>query len=590
MSASVSAARLRTLTGIEHVSIPCCRNSCIAYTSVYVDLDNCPLCSEPRCNRRGVTIRTFDLIPITHRLRLQFANPARAKALREYPQSLQENPWDGVRDYWDGELHKEHKRKGFFADHRDIAFSLSTDGLQLFTVGQDSVWPILLVNLNLKPDERFKKHNLLLCGIIPGPNNPKDIHSFLRPIVDELKALAAGIENVYDAYTKETFTMRSHLVLVTADLPAIAKTMGISGHASYNHCRFCTIQGIHSANHIYCPLQTPEGWPETAAFNHDPDQLPLRDDATYRRVAAETLPHEAFNPNTRGRPEYGIAQYSMFYQLDTIDFPRSFPNDVMHLIFLNVVPNLFRWWSGEFLKKNEDDREYVDELAISRPMWRDIGKEMECSLRSIPASYGKSLRNIQKYHRSFKAEEWSNFLLHYSSVLLYGRLRQDLFEHYGKLVAAVDLAIDYEITTGNIRDIRRFLTDFVSDYEKLYYQYDELRIAACLATFHLLLHLHESISDCGPAWVFWQFPCERICGMLKPMVKNRSKANRNLSLGILYHEQFNHLPFATPSWKIPPLHRSLAPHHYTKDLDGHTIVSSILGGTPILRQKRLFTW
>jgi len=254
LNASVSAARLRTLTGITHVRILCCRNSCIAYTGVYADLENCPLCNEPRRNRRGVTIRTFDLIPITHRLRLQFANPARAKALREYPQSLQENTWDGVRDYWDGELHKEHKRKGFFADHRDIALSFSTDGLQLFTVGTDCVWPLLLVNLNLKPEERFKKHNLLLCGIIPGPNNPKDIHSFLRPIVDELKALATGIENVYDAYAKETFTMRSHLILVTADLPAIAKTMGISGHGSYNHCRFCTIQGIYSSSHIYCLL------------------------------------------------------------------------------------------------------------------------------------------------------------------------------------------------------------------------------------------------------------------------------------------------------------------------------------------------
>ena len=94
--------------------------------------------------------------------------------------------------------------RGFFTD---IMLGFSTDGLQLFTVGTDSVWPILLVNLNLKPKECFKKHNLLLCGIIPGPNNPKDIHSFLRPIVEELKALATGIENVYDAYTKEIFTM-----------------------------------------------------------------------------------------------------------------------------------------------------------------------------------------------------------------------------------------------------------------------------------------------------------------------------------------------------------------------------------------------
>ena len=217
------------------------------------------MCGEPRRNKKGFTIHTFDLIPIAHRLRLQFANSTRAKALQEYPQSLQDNPWDGVRDYWDGELHKELKSKGFFTDHRDIALAFSTDSLQLFNVGTDSVWPLLLINLNLKPDERYKKHNLLLCGVIPGPTNPKDIHSFLRPIVDELKELATGIEHVYDAFTREYFTLRAHLVLVHADLPAMAKVMGISGHGSYNHCRFCTIQGIYSSNHIYCPLRTPKG-------------------------------------------------------------------------------------------------------------------------------------------------------------------------------------------------------------------------------------------------------------------------------------------------------------------------------------------
>jgi hypothetical protein len=90
------------------------------------------------------------------------------------------------------------------------------------------------------------------------------------------------------------------------------------------------------------------------------------------------------------------------------------------------------------------------------------------------------------------------------------------------------LAIDYEITFEDIRCIKSLLIEFVSEYEKFYYQYDELRLSACLSTFYLLLHLHESISDCGPACVFWQFPCEPICGMLKPMVKNRSTANRNL--------------------------------------------------------------
>jgi hypothetical protein len=200
-------------------------------------------------------------------------------------------------------------------------------------------------------------------------------------------------------------------------------------------------------------------------------------------------------------------------------------------------------------------------------IWREVRT-------SIPTSYGRALRNIYKYHRSFKAEEWANFLLYYSPVLLHGkdRLRQELFRHFCKLVTAIELAIDYEITFDDVDRIRTLLIEFVSEYEELYYQYDEQRISTCLPTFHLLLHLSESILNCGPAWVFWQFPCERVCGMLKPMVKSRVLSNRNLSLTILYQEQFNHLTFVTPSWTILPCQRSTMLPEYTKDIDGHKIL------------------
>jgi len=163
----------------------------------------------------------------------------------------------GIRDYWDGRLHQQHKDSGFFDDEHDIALAFSTDGLQLFSVGKYSVWPLLLINLNLHPKLRVKKQNLMLCGVIPGPNNPKDIHSFLRVMVDELKELEEGIGNVYDASTKMQFTLRAHLVIVSGDLPAIAKVMGISGRNSYEHCRFCKLRGFHHG-HIYCPLHTPQ--------------------------------------------------------------------------------------------------------------------------------------------------------------------------------------------------------------------------------------------------------------------------------------------------------------------------------------------
>src|SRR5207248_2431163 len=99
---------------------------------------------------------------------------------------------------------------GLFQDLRDIAFAFSTDGVQLFKIGKFDIWPLLLVNLNLPPSKRVKRENLMLCGIIPGRRNPKDINSFLRPLVDELKLLSnTGIPDVYDAASNSKFTLRA---------------------------------------------------------------------------------------------------------------------------------------------------------------------------------------------------------------------------------------------------------------------------------------------------------------------------------------------------------------------------------------------
>ena len=239
----------------------------------------------------------------------------------------------------------------------------------------------------------------------------------------------------------------------------------------------------------------------------------------------------------------------------------------MHLIFENVVPSLFRWWTGEFL---EDGDEEAEAIALSQESWRDIGRDMENSRKTIPTAYGRAVRNIYTYHSSFKAEEWSSWLLYYSPILLRGRLRADLYEHYMKLVTAIEIAIDYEVTIQEIHTIKRLLAEFVSDYERLYYRHEIHRISACLSTYHFLLHLADSISNCGPTWVYWQFPCERLCGMLKAKVKSRVSANRNLSLGILHEEQLNHLQFAC-QFKDDAFTRSIseARFQYTANVDNH---------------------
>ncbi|KAG1435405.1 hypothetical protein G6F56_013984 [Rhizopus delemar] len=62
----------------------------------------------------------------------------------------------------------------------------------------------------------------------PGEAHLQQINSYLQPLVDELKTLmGAGIEMATSIGTK---VVRGALILGTLDLPAAAKTFGLSSH------------------------------------------------------------------------------------------------------------------------------------------------------------------------------------------------------------------------------------------------------------------------------------------------------------------------------------------------------------------------
>jgi len=50
-----------------------------------------------------------------------------------------------------------------------------------------------LINNNLDPSIRVKKENLIIPFLIPGPKQPKDFNTFLRPFVDEIKELESEL-------------------------------------------------------------------------------------------------------------------------------------------------------------------------------------------------------------------------------------------------------------------------------------------------------------------------------------------------------------------------------------------------------------
>ena len=69
-----------------------------------------------------------------------------------------------------------------------------------------------------------------------------------------------------------------------------------------------------------------------------------------------------------------------------------------------------------------------------------------------------------------------------------------------------------------------------------------------LMSFHYLLHVADSIKNCGPCWTSWQYPMERMCGMLLPLVRSRLHPYVNLANNIMLIEKINHLSYIAPAY------------------------------------------
>ena len=223
---------------------------------------------------------------------------------------------------------------------------------------------------------------MLLVGFTPGPNNPKNLDSFLWPLVEEMLRLHEGIKMVWNTALGEYFTLHAYITIVTADMPGREKLMHMKGRCiihlpnsiysrrqyncsclldllnnlsignrAYRYCNYCTCWGIWNAA-VYCPFSSPLDGPGGVDCSqwkrYHRTVLPMRDNDRFRADARhiEETGHKEAADHTR------ISGLAILAQVPSIDFPRSFPPDSMHLFFENVIPALVRHYRGIFFKKD----------------------------------------------------------------------------------------------------------------------------------------------------------------------------------------------------------------------------------------------
>lgn len=358
----------------------------------------------------------------------------------------------------------------FFGDSRDIALGFSTDGFTPFKRGKQTCWPLILYNMNLPPEERFHKDNIICVGVIPGPKKPHDPDSFLWALVEELLMLAIGIA-VFDVTLAAMFLLRVFLIILGGDIPAMTMIMHMKGHNAYSSCRMCNIHGVQipdsTAKVYYIPLDRSRhpsvmrGDNEPACY--DPLALPLRTHEEFISQANEVETRHVQAEANRLAKLYGIKGRPILSALASLAFPTSVPFDFMHLLWENTLPNLVQLWTGEFKGLDEGCEEY----QLDPHDWEAVGKATKETGATIPSSFGPRLPNINDERMYYTADMWSFWTLHVAPVLLKWKFKHvKYYDHFLQLVRLLHKCLQFEFTPQDVSEIRIGFAKWVQKYEQ----------------------------------------------------------------------------------------------------------------------------
>lgn len=406
---------------------------CCAFTGLNKSLTRCPWCSRPRFNDKGKPKKTYQYIPIIPRAQAAYASKASAKRQRYRAEGHKAEPGK-MKDYIDGKLYKDMCERrvetggrklefNHFSDVRDIALLLLSDGFRIFKRGQHSAWATMAVNLNLPPERRCHLDETWIICIIPGPNQPKDPDSFHYPLVEELTEAAIGVKT-YDACEGCEFLLHIYALLGGGDGPGASKIwLHNKAHNAYSPCRNCEIYGVHlpkppggrTIPAMYIPLKPPAGYEREVV---DPLNLPLRTHNKWLRQADEVQRAPTDIRQKELSKAYGINGTSIFSQLSSLQFPNSFPVDLMHLLE-NIMEALVAMWTCQYKGMDSGNEDY----AIHETVWSAIGAATAAASSHIPAAFGRRLPNIADDRTYYTAEAWFVWTTLLSPALLHQRFK-----------------------------------------------------------------------------------------------------------------------------------------------------------------------
>lgn len=303
----------------------------------------------------------------------------------------------------------------------DFMVSFSLDGAQLYQNKKSDTWIAIWIINDYSPTTRYKKKHVLPALIIPGPNKPKDLDSFLFHSFHHLSAIqregnGLGFKT-WDALTKTTTFSRVFFVLGTADAVGLMELDGQVGHHGTQGCRMsCKMKSRHKphcGHYSAAHLRPNNVHPEDTGCNHDDydfdatPQNPRID--VYQINITKVVPSKNQTDYELNWKLTRLSKPSIILGFDptkSLPLPRCFTVDLMHLLSLNLGELLIPLWRDDFKCEYPDNKATWDWVVLTGKAWLNHGKGIAAATKYFPSSFHQPPRNLaEKISSGFKSTE-----------------------------------------------------------------------------------------------------------------------------------------------------------------------------------------
>ncbi len=554
------------LTDLLSQVVDMCPKSCMAFTGEFKDCNSCPYihdkhhgaCGEPRYDKKGKPRAQMLYTPIAPIIQSYYKNGEMAKAMRYRHEQLQgalqklgsDNTPTEYSDFPNSINHINHYNNlHLFQEETDTAITISTDGAQLTMKKKSNVWVLIVTILNLPPNMRTKAENTIIPLIIPGPNPPGNVESFVYVLYQELAKLSVGVW-CYDALLKRHFILKVYLCGVLGDMLGSTKLNRMAGHVGVYGCRFSMVRGARKEKGInifmtslyqfilrfsligtraqYYPLTQPE---EDEINNDRPPfdifSLPIRKLQDYWETIIEINDIKQSGIRVASRitsivRETGVSGLPICAASPAFTHPFFFPLDPFHLFYENCMPHIWDLW----IKSDNEEAVHMGSDIAS-----NLGAEIEDAMNTLPPSFCGPIRDPYKKRQSqYKIYEWMA-LLHWYIVPIAWELgfNEAVIKNFALFSNVIEYAMTTVVrTTGDLIKLQDKIILFLRGFENLCVGNDPSKIPRCRLCMYQLMFIPHHISYNGTIRFGSQSTCEQTIGNIGHGIRSKKAPFQNV--------------------------------------------------------------